>query len=907
MRPLKLIISAFGPYAGETVLELDHLGDSGLYLITGDTGAGKTTIFDAITYALYGKASGDQREAAMLRSKYAAPETPTFVELVFRYGSDTYTIRRIPEYERPAKRGDKWTKQRAEAELHYPDGRVITKTNEVTAAVTEILGVDRDQFSRIAMIAQGEFLKLLLASTEERKAIFRQIFRTEQYQKLQEKLKEDAAELRNHCERLELEMQQRIGALRWSAAFQPDEVLSFEELLFRLENQIAEDRKQLSRKQEERAQIENLLLQSSERLGKAEAMERVRKDRETAFCRLNQALEKEEILYHAYLAEEDRLPQQEDLSEQIAVLKNTLPQYEQLDAISRAIKQTVDERDHLQLELDSRKARVSQAEKQLKETVEKLSSLGDCQYELEKLEHQKTCLLGSLKTLQDTVQALMEWKEKQAQLSQAQKDYIRVQHIADEQKKLYDEMERRFLDAQAGLLAMSLQEGRPCPVCGALEHPRPAQCAQDAPSERELNLAKRNTQQAVQKAADASAACGKLLALVQSREQDVQKQILECGVPEMELQDACLNAKKDLTMLEQRQNLLKDQLKKKETLERTADSLSDALEELKNGSGNTEQSLSAASEKLAGEQAKLEQIKKDLPIGSRQEARMVLQKLEQELRQMRLGHERARIDHQNIQMQIEALKQQIRHQTQQLDAEKDQDAEKERNIQQELQDQSRACLQIITELSGRLFVNEPLQKRLNTDCADQKKMETQYQWMKTLSDTANGALTGREKIMLETYVQMTYFDRTLGRANGRLLRMTGGQYELKRRTASKDFRSQTGLELDVVDHYNGTSRSVQTLSGGESFMASLSLALGLSDEVRASAGGVRLDSLFVDEGFGALDEETLQQAMNALAGLAEGKRIVGIISHVGELKQRIDKQILIKKDKAEGSTASIVC
>ena len=211
-----------------------------------------------------------------------------------------------------------------------------------------------------------------------------------------------------------------------------------------------------------------------------------------------------------------------------------------------------------------------------------------------------------------------------------------------------------------------------------------------------------------------------------------------------------------------------------------------------------------------------------------------------------------------------------------------------------------------TAILNRVAINETALERLKAQTRELKKLEEQYQWVKSLSDTANGALSGREKLMLETYIQAAYFDKTLGRANVRLLQMSGGQYELKRRTAAGDFRSQSGLELDVLDHYNGTTRNVRTLSGGESFLASLCLALGMADEIQASAGGVRLDTLFVDEGFGSLDEEALQQAMAALTSLAESDRLVGIISHVAELKTRIEKQIVVTKDRSGGSSAKIV-
>ena len=213
MRPIRLVMSAFGPYAGRTELELSKLGTSGLYLITGDTGAGKTTIFDAIAFALYGEASGTAREAGMLRSQYADITTPTEVELTFEYKGRQYVLRRNPEYTRPRTRGDGLTTEKAGAELHYPDGRVETRLKDVNRAIVEIMGVDRNQFAQIVMIAQGDFLKLLIAPTEERKKIFQKIFRTERFQLLQDKLKAESNALKNEHEKVSSGLRQYMEGI----------------------------------------------------------------------------------------------------------------------------------------------------------------------------------------------------------------------------------------------------------------------------------------------------------------------------------------------------------------------------------------------------------------------------------------------------------------------------------------------------------------------------------------------------------------------------------------------------------------------------------------------------------------------------------------------------------------------
>ena len=347
MRPLKLTMSAFGPYAGQTTVDFDALGTTGLYLITGDTGAGKTTIFDAIAYALYGEASGETRESSMLRSKYAEPETPTFVELIFANGGERYTVRRNPEYTRPKTRGTGTTVQKADAELTMPDGRVITKTREVTAAVTEVIGVDRAQFSRIAMIAQGEFRRLLLAQTDERKAIFRQIFRTGKYLALQNRLKDDAAALEKRCGEL-------VAALRSTAETidcdDPDALPDAEDtdaLLTALDALIdadADARAQTNTKHEQaKAQHARLLTD----LGKAQAVEQARAELKAAEADLQQAQREQASARAALDTAEAKQPDMEQLLQDIARLQDALSQYEQLDkqrAQAKAAREALEEK-----------------------------------------------------------------------------------------------------------------------------------------------------------------------------------------------------------------------------------------------------------------------------------------------------------------------------------------------------------------------------------------------------------------------------------------------------------------------------------------------------------------------------------------------------------------------------------
>lgn len=700
MRPLNLTMSAFGPYAGRTTVDFSVLGTSGLYLITGDTGAGKTTIFDAITYALYGEASGESRESSMLRSKYAAPETPTFVELTFLNGGKTYTVRRNPEYTRPKTRGTGTTVQKADAELTMPDGRIITKARDVTAAVTDIVGVDREQFARIAMIAQGEFRKLLLAQTDERKAIFRQIFHTGQYQALQNRLKEEAAALDRQCGELEAGLRQAAGSIRCDAPETLPDALDTDALLAALDTLLHADEAALTQAQAEHAETETQREQVLSDLGKAEALEAARgklAEAESAWTEAQAEMKAAQAALDTATASQ---PEIQSRRQGITRLEDALRRYEQLDTLRAQAEAERKRLAQKRSDLDAARARTDAAAKAVETARGKLSGQPKLAVAAAQAGHaqdaaaQRCAQLAALETQRQ------QCAELETALTAAQAEYQKAAEAAQAALAHYGAQNRAYLDAQAGILAHTLVPGQPCPVCGATEHPCPAAAPEQAPDAAALKRALSDSDRAQKTAAERSA-------------------------------------------------------------------------------------------QAAGLRGQLDAV-------------------------------RAR-----------------------------------------------------------------------------------WQWVHALAATANGAVPGKEKIMLETYIQTAYFDRILGRANTRLLIMSGGQYELRRCARAGDNRSQTGLELEVIDHYNGTARSVKTLSGGETFAASLSLALGLSDEVQATAGGVQLEAMFVDEGFGSLDSEALQQALAALVGVSGGSRIVGIISHVAELKDRIDRQIIVTKDRSGGSRVQV--
>ena len=921
MRPVKLTLSAFGPYAGKAELDMTKLGERGLYLITGDTGAGKTTIFDAITFALYGEASGENREPVMFRSKYADPDTPTFVELVFSYAGKEYRVTRNPEYERPAKRGAGMTVQKADAELIYPDGRVVTKTRDVTNAIQEIIGIDRSQFTQIAMIAQGDFLKLLLAPTEDRKRIFRQIFKTGLYQNLQDKLKEESGRLGREYEMLKNSIQQYING----ASCPEDNVLCIElekaknssllsaDTMILIEQIITTDETSRKGLHNKLGDTEKLLEQVNARLGKAEEIGKTRSSLASAKEALLKAEPRLKELSDQYEGEKSKQPETDALSEAITTEKNKLQRYDELEITKKTL--AAKEKEFVRKESDcSAWAASLETEGKLLEAAKKeLDTLKNAEVEKEKLLNLKNAhddrkdkigkLLADLKAYQKF------WKE----LDAAQKKYLFASEQAEILKMEFSNKNKAFLDEQAGILATTLEDGSKCPVCGSTAHPEPAVLSETAPSEAEIKAAKEAWEKAQSDAARLSAKAGELNGQSEAKKADIVNRASElvgdCVFDEIAagIDKALSELSASLIDLNERIKAEEFKVKRAAELNKEIPKKGTRIKELETAINEAKTSIAALSQEIKNLKDTLEKFSRELDFESKAKAQEAVAELEKKRDQLKLKLEEAHQAFVNCKAEVDKLNGTVNALTAQLKDAEEIDVDTEKKRQTELTTEKADLTKAITVISSRLDRNGEALQNIRKGSGRLTEIETKWTWVKALSNTANGNIGGKEKIMLETYIQMTYFDRILTRANTRFMIMSGGQYELKRRIEAENNRSQSGLELDVIDHYNGTERSVKTLSGGESFKASLSLALGLSDEIQSSAGGIRLDTMFVDEGFGSLDDESLQQAMRALYGLTEGNRLVGIISHVSELKEKIDKQIVVTKEKTGGSRAEIIC
>ena len=1330
MRPVTLEMSAFGPYAGKEIINFDRLGTEGLYLITGDTGAGKTTVFDAIRFALYGVASGENREKSMLRSQYALPETKTYVELVFSCNGKNYTITRNPAYERPKKHGEGTTSEPAHVLLKCPDRAPMTKERDVTDYITRLLGIDKDQFARICMIAQGDFLKLLLADTQDRKKILRNVFHTENYQKLQERLKAETSRARTEYEKLSHSCRSDIESVDPSCSEEletiwKEEVLAekkkYEEILILIEAILEQDRQAL----EDSGKTKSELTEKRDALIKQiEAAEQIEKKEETLrdlSSKLEEEKAKGQLLKDALQKAKDREPEAEKYSQQAAIEESHLPDYDHLASEKQALSDTTgrhqkmakeqtaktEEKESLNNRLTDQKEelaglekvgeqlvgareeakriedRLAQADKLLgrirdaeeadrkalqsrvdekqqqqeisqyqeqteklrqeltglegadlkliakkqehKDTAARLDELKNFKTELqreetlrkkaeelqkqvqstgeqirehnEEIRHLKEEIrarqnaeadlvsaenslirlkdrAGLLKELQKNETSLKEENDKLAQLEEEKKEKAQT---ASRSSRKAEDLYQLFLAGQAGILADRLRPDEPCPVCGSTHHPAPCKPMENTPTQEQVDNANKqrdqdqnvfteifsayaaqkrtvqnltnlisdtfkkfledntaensgdntegitseentvnndaavseknsdgNTEDASDKILDDNAnagsskneniptsedlirinrretadaksrkkaaeqavrdrsrfekelqtadqilkklteeftrvseqaAAGKQSAETQKRlcvttaealseklfssrifsseilsselftaepsaaklsdpsilnriihaVQDVlqeideeirnltvkaeRKSVLEKELPLREdhknelarqlsnlhglaessaksaeekwnfvrsgtssvLGEAaatalpteaedfkstirrCVDSKKqeitaDQSSCKVKIKALEDMTKRKEFLTKDNVSLGERINTLTEAIKGLDIEIGKAVQKQESLRQNIDTLQKKLRFADRKQAEAEIQNLKTKNKEILEAVRQAQENLQAAEKAVTELEAQHKALKAEIACSPVYDRKEDEVKLDETEKKLKENEKLAAVITGRLKVNEDARGRLLDHSRQVLEAEQNLREIQELSNTASGGSGLRSKVELETYVQMSLFDRIVRRANKRFGVMSSNQYDLQRSNAmSADGRSQTGLDLEVIDHFNGTTRSVKSLSGGESFMASLSLAIGLSDEIQSHAGGIRLDTMFVDEGFGSLDQDTLDQAMNAMKDLTEGgERLVGIISHVNELKSRIGKQIIVTKTRESGSHTKVV-
>ena len=933
MRPIKLVISAFGPYADRTVIDLDKLGVSGLYLISGDTGAGKTTIFDAITYALFGRASGDSRDDAKLfRCLNAKPETKTEVDLTFMYAGKVYRICRNPEYMRPKARGEGFTKEAASVTFYYPESsgkqgptsRSVSKEKDVAAAVQEIIGIDRDQFTKIAMIAQGDFMKVLLSSTDERKKIFRKIFKTDKFNALQDALKKRASEMDKLCSDSEstactmvaqiqcgeestkledLEQQKNLAAQR--------QIADWQGVCDLVQAVITEDGESLKKLQLALDESEKRLADMDKELGRAQGFEKTRAALKKASEELEKILPTLAPLKEAKLAAEGKQPKRDSLQESITTLRNSLSEYDKLESYRTQAKLKDGEIKGLETKLKENRDTIDNFKATITSLEDELSTLGDAGGKKQELIAQNDNLSKRQNDLQKVGRNVKELSTLSEDFEKAKKAYLAAdsdyQKISDD----YEAKNRAFLNEQAGIIAETLVENEPCPVCGSTSHPHKACKSVEAPSQAELERLKKAVSTAEternEKSAAASQAKGKFEEKQLAVQSLVQELFGECTLEEARERGNTEYAENRDKMAALTLAISKEENreKRKVFLEKNIPEKRTELEKLQTSSTELEKQISGLKAEVQSCAASAEELSKKLAFESKAVAEKQIRETQAALDNSKRELEKATKEFNECEKRVNELNAGKATLASQLEGAPEYDLAALQAGRNQAAEAHNALAHLQNEVSARLAQNTRCLEEIGKTVGALGEQLRKRAWIKNLSDTANGGLSGQGKVMLETYVQASYFDRIVSRANIRFRILSNGQYELVRRIEAANNRSQSGLDLNVLDHSSGKQREVKTLSGGESFLASLSLALGLADEVQSSAGGIQLDTMFVDEGFGSLDDESLKLAINTLQSLAGENRLVGIISHVNELEHKIDKIVRVKKDENKISRVSI--
>lgn len=920
MRPLKLTMSAFGPYASAVEIDFTLFGRQGLYLISGDTGAGKTTIFDAITFALYGEPSGTNRESGMFRSKYADAKTQTFVRLEFEYDGKGYTIERNPAYERPKERGEGTTLQNANATLYLPDGNLVSGLKNVDIKILEILGIDRMQFSQIAMIAQGDFMKLLFSKTDERQKIFRKIFKTDLFVRLQEVLKRDANELAGRCRSERAGIAQYIDGIVYGPESTYGESVTeakagrmgMSDVIATIRSVIEEDMAADERFTAEKNACDCRVKEAEGKLKMLEdhenAMQKIVLDSE----KIEKAVEELDVLKSALEERKSSLPKADEMAKEAGKIEGQLHKYDQTDEIRKhiaALSGNISENEKLSRICKEELVRLSDRRKAMND---EFIGLEDIREKLLASQQAKESL-NSQKNALEALESEIAGYNKEAEILTKYQNHLALR-ISEKSRAVsdYDAAYNLFLSEQAGLLAQNLTDGHPCPVCGSTEHPRKALAAIDVPSQQDVEDLKNKAADLEDKVNKGTELCREQKSKVEILKNSITRSLGELmGISELRhdtlemVNDRHLAVEKEFEKFNNDAEELQKKASRRDELSRLIPELDKKITDKQSESGRLAENLSGLKAEYKAKSDQLEEMLKEVPFKSRKDAEQKIKDLGSERKAIMDGIQKAEESVNGCNEQIATLKAGIEALKEQVKVDIDIDKETETAIKESEKIRSAELEILLRETHTRKVTNENTLRNIERKSQNLMTLEREYAMKSVLSKTANGDLEGKEKIMLETYVLMEYFDRIIARANTRFMSLSGGQYELKRRSTASNNRSQSGLELNVIDHYNGSERKVESLSGGEQFKASLSLALGLSDEIQSSAGGIRLDTMFVDEGFGSLDEESLRLAMNTLGSLTEGNRLIGIISHVPALKE-IDRQILVRKDKYGGSHVEMI-
>ena len=948
MKPLRLIMSAFGSYAGKTEIDFTKK-QQGIFLITGDTGAGKTTIFDAITYALYNQTSGGERNGNMMRSQYATPETETYVELEFSYQDKTYHIRRNPDYKitKTLKNGKVREQKVAHSvELTMPDGTVFPeKKNATDAKIVEILGLSADQFSQIVMIAQGDFLKLLYTKSDERKLIFSKLFKTGIYWKIQENLRRKSAETDEKIAENERAIAQEMGRVITFS----DENLDLEASVAKLKelSDAAQKEQKLHRTKMEELSGQIQKLEEVNRLFLS--LEKIQAAREQLIAETEIANERKSTIEKAAKADKVFVAEQQKQRQEVQLQQSEKTK----NSLEACIEKDLKILESLEQEFDKAKEQSEKSRETISKSMLELEQSFPAYEQLQQansMEEEKKAKLFQLKKNYEqmlckkaadifkTRKEKLQWEEEKEAAKEAWQQCTKA---AEDAATQYEKMYQIFLSEQAGILAKDLKEGHACPVCGSLSHPNPAELKEFAVTEQEVEAAKekrtfaeekRDTaykifEQKKQKLQETAFAQEKeeaefLLIAEQKVDDYVNQNPLQerKAVAEVEpvSRQQLIQAEADYTNAKNETAKIREKLVYPSLTEakKQYGKMKKQLTDAENAVKQKQQDVSEQKElvntrkgQVIQESEKQKQTKKEL-LKCQKEYEKILEKCgfssEEEYRlcvlpeRSRKKLEREQKEYEDRLLETESqqkvLQKQLKGKSYTDTKELQESQRKERQAAEQAEKQ---YIQYHTAYVNNRSVLENCTSYLEKG----KKLAEEDQVIKSLFKTANGRLSGSAKIDFETYIQRQYFKQIIHEANKRLLTMSNHQFMLKLKEEENTGRkSNEGLDLSVYSLVTDSERDVKTLSGGESFLAALAMALGLSDIVERTAGAIHPDIMFIDEGFGSLDAQARQQAIGVLSKLAGDSRMIGIISHVTELKEQIDCKLVVNRTE-KGSKA----
>ncbi|AEY64352.1 AAA family ATPase [Clostridium sp. BNL1100] len=1043
MKPLKLTISAFGPYAKKQFIDFTTLNEQ-IFVISGPTGAGKTTVFDAISFALFGEASGSSRDRDSLRSDFAEPGTETYVELEFELKGKIYRIRRSPQQEQKKLRGEGYTLRNADAELLLPDGTLITKIINVDERVNQLLGINKSQFKQIVMLPQGEFRKLLESDSSDREIIFRKIFGTEDFAEIQKRLDEDRygleksvhdlkTQIATHINHLDVSEDQTLVEIRNAQNVNIAQFITCIEQLMQKDRSIIDEIKaELNKTVKEQAILQKEITRCTEVNKKLSDREQTKQQYEVLKSRENEFCEKEKILEYARktlpISEVDEQCRKVEKALEIKVGELELAKQELAKRKSefRNTEESLNTQIGLEPEIKKHETELSLLEKMLPKVIQYDKGLKH----LEAVREEYTKLTGELEKARKDLETNKEKEGKQAEnlklLYTTEAECISLEKQISEDTKLLKEldgirkligvcqeeisslenkraefvcfekafyefrsrlelMEDNYIRGQAGILAKSLKEKDPCPVCGSLDHPKPAEMPSCIPAEEQIRNKKSEFSKLTELRTEKSKGISELNGSVESKRQEILSRLnalddsvimydnialVENGRFETVLEHintTGIGRKEKTVELKARYKSKREFADKKSTLEKEHTEIRDRLKVLEESVQNLTTRKSGIIEEITRLQTEAQAIEKEISEDIRsasklkariEEQRSKINKYREQYEQLKKLHEISReavnkaeqevavkvssieegrkefvamekllkeklessnfsdyeqfLNMKKTQEEIDILQQEINTYYQNLKSINDlyrrleeetkgleaQDIVILNEHHAELEQKQQVLQERQNIVFSRFDNNSKTIKQLTATLEKLKQLEEKYAIIGKLAKIAKG--DNPQRITFERYVLAAYFDEIIIAANHRLVRMTGSRYYLKRKEEKGKGRAQQGLELEVFDNYTGKARHVKTLSGGEGFKASLALALGLADVVQSYSGGISLDTLFVDEGFGSLDPESLDSAIECLTEIQKTGRLVGVISHVTEIKERIQSVLEVIPNK-EGS------